>query len=334
MQRGQYPLEAVLTLPAGLLLEPSFLGLLKNAKIGGVPVHVVLPDFSFEDDKFTTVLHPRAEAKWVDYYAKVGDDARWPFGKVSQWHPEEANGGIKEFSAHRLLVLSKDRVTLAQARRLLEAADAWVERLESWIEVFTQTDLYREMVSVEKDGRSAYVWLNEGEGRRGKKKGRRGKTVSSAKPIRVVLMSGSPLALTPRDWGRLLLKASSGDPPEAHLFLRDARHELNSGRYRRSVLDSATAAEVALAKLRDDYLIGGDAKVHEYVAEKARQLRWLEEFLRAVGIELPGAISQDISKPRNDAIHEGHKPSQETAGKALSKAAEVVDLAFPHKKLI
>ena len=328
MKRGPYPLEAVVTLPAGLLFGPEFLGLLKSAEIGGIPVHVVLPKFSFADDEFTTVLHPRARAKWVEYYEKNGDDSRWPFGKVSKWNPQKPDGGIEQFSVSRLLLLSKDRVTLAEGRKLLYAVDSWVARLEAWIEVYAQVDLHRRHVSVEQLGRSAYVWLYKG-------KGRKGKTVNSIKPVQLIVMGGNPLPISPREWGKLLNKASDGtEPPAAHLFLRDARQLLNSERYRRSVLDSATATEVALTKLRDDYLAQGDSAVGGYVEGKARQISGLEGFVRSVGVPLPGGIQQRVSEPRNDAIHEGKEPSRDVTSKALAKAREVVDTAFPWKGLL
>ena len=128
--------------------------------------------------------------------------------------------------------------------------------------------------------------------------------------------------------------ASSGtNPPEAHLFLRDARRDLGAKRYRRSVLDAATAAEIALTTLRDDVLTDSDPKVGEYVQEKAQQIGRLVEFLSKQGRKLPDRIHQEIAQPRNKVIHEGREPDEETATKALEKAEEVLDLAFLWEKL-
>jgi hypothetical protein len=332
MKRGPYPLEAAVELPASLLFGSEFVGLLKPATIGGVDVHVALPNFNFEPDKeydvFTVVLHPRAHAKWVEHYEKPSAGDRAPFGKVTIWHPSEPNGGIKQFWTQRLLLLSKSKVTEAEARKLLHAVDKWVLLLDKWIEVFTRTDLREREVEVTQYGASAYVWLYRG-------KDRKGKTVSSHKPTGMVVKAHSPLAITPRQWGQILKKASGGAAlPEAHLFLRDARRELGSKRYRRSVLDAATATEVALAKLRDDALLSSDQKVGAYVQESAQQVRRLVEFLKAVGQKLPDAIVQEVGTPRNRAIHEGKDPDKATATKALMKAEEVLDLAYPWQKLL
>jgi len=146
---------------------------------------------------------------------------------------------------------------------------------------------------------------------------------------------GAKLAVTPWHWGKVLAKASGGTtPPEAHVFLRDARHAKNVGHYRRSVLDSATAAELSLAKLRDTALKSATARLAEYVGKHVTHIERLAAFLRAMGKAPPDNITEEIAQPRNKAIHEGHELDEETAARALAKAEEVVDLAFPWKKLL
>jgi hypothetical protein len=100
------------------------------------------------------------------------------------------------------------------------------------------------------------------------------------------------------------------------------------------VLDAATAAEIALTTLRDHVLASNDPKVGEYVQERAQQIGRLVGFLTKQGQALPDRIQQEIAEPRNKAIHEGREPDEETAAKSLRKAEEVLDLAFPWKKLL
>jgi HEPN domain-containing protein len=226
-----YRAEAVIELPTPVLLESAFLGLLRPAVIGGVPVHVVLPDFDRSGNE--TILHRRSHVNWVESLKTK------PPGKVLKGRHE------------------------------------------------------------------------------------------------LILSFGSAPKITPVQWGKILKAASSGvTPPEAHLFLRDARRELGTKRYRRSVLDAATATEIALTKLRDDALAGSDPKLGEYVKEKAQQIGRLVEFLKKQHRDLPRKIQQEIGEPRNRAIHEGREPDEETATKALEKAEEVLDLASPWKKLL
>jgi hypothetical protein len=212
---------------------------------------------------------------------------------------------------------------------VLHGIEKWAELLETWIEVFTRRDLHHRGVRVENDyGSSAYVWLYRG-------KGVKGKTVRSHKSPVIKVTRYPTLPITPREWRRLLARAGGGEePPDAHLFLRDARRALSEGRHRRSVLDSATASEVALTKLRDERLADAEAGLAEYAKGKAQQIMGLVGFLGRVGLELPGRIQQEIAEPRNKAIHQGEHLDRETALAALKKAEEVVDLAFPRKQLL
>ena len=315
-----YRVEAVVDLPTPLFLGRDFLGLLKPAVIGGVAVHVVLPDFSKSGNK--TVLHPRARVDWVGSFAKRDseDNPRWPFGEVHGW------GDERELSATRLLVLPKDRLTLRQARSLHSAAEGWVRLLGSWIEVVARADLHLERIKEDKSGHHAYVVVD-----RGKRPGK----LLKGKHLITLNLDELSLGITPWQWGRILAKTSEEvRPPEAHVFLRDARHARKIGLYRRSVLDSATAAELGLAKLRDDQLSESKARLEGYVRGKAQQIGGLTEFLSRMGRRLPERIQQEIGEPRNKAIHEGREPDEETATKALEKAEEVLDLAFPWKKLL
>jgi HEPN domain-containing protein len=151
----------------------------------------------------------------------------------------------------------------------------------------------------------------------------------------LTVTSFDSLPITPLQWRKILEKASGGaEPAGAHLFLRDARRALNEGHTRRSVLDSATAAEVGLTRLRDNALANAAPKLAEYTRDHAQQIMRLVRFLDSVGKKLPGRIQQDIAEPRNRAIHEGEQPDREAAATALAKAEEIVDLAFPWKKLL
>jgi hypothetical protein len=49
---------------------------------------------------------------------------------------------------------------------------------------------------------------------------------------------------------------------------------------------------------------------------------------------LPPEITKAIAEPRHKAIHQGQEPDEATATLALEKAEEVIDLAFPWKRLL
>jgi hypothetical protein len=313
-----YRAEAVVELPTSVPLGPAFLGLLKPAVIGGAQVHVVLPDF---DASGKTLLHKRSQPNWVAAFKekKGEDDPEQPFGQVYGWGEE------RELTAKRLLILPKERLTQRQASELAHAAEPWAELLHTWIEVVTREDLHQGVISSDEQGGKAFAWIDKGKGP-GKVLGGRHK---------IILKMGNSPAITTAQWGKVLARASDGTrPPEAHVFLRDARHAKNIGHLRRSVLDSATAAELGLAKLRDDAIANSGARLAGYLRGRVRQIEGLSKFLSALGRNLPDRIREEISEPRNKAIHAGHEPDEETANKALGKAEEILDLAFPWKKLL
>jgi hypothetical protein len=322
-----YRAEAAIELSVPLFLGSEFSGLLKPATIGGIQVHVVLPGFRRGLVQVDTTLHPRAQVDWLDFFKRRNseDDRDWPFGGVSRWE-EGGRGGVGEFSVHRLLVLPKRKLTIREGRKLKAAVDDWVGLFELWVEVVTRADLHRRHVWIEHQGRSAVVWLDRGE------------TVEGgilAGEQKLMLNLGATFDITPWQWGKMLMKASeSKAPPEAHIFLRDARNAANLGHHRRSVLDSATAAELALAKLRDESLAASPAHIARYVRKSVRQFGRLAAFLEMSRTDIPTDADKEIGIPRNEAIHAGHELDEETAEKALARAEQIVDLAFPWKKLL
>jgi hypothetical protein len=287
--------------------------------IGGVPVHVVLPDFDRSGNE--ALLHRRSHVNWVDALKEKSgeDDPEHPFGVAYGWGEE------RECIVKRLLILPREKLTQRQASELAHAAEPFVKLLHTWVEVIARADLHEELISHEERGGATFVWLDKGKPPGKVLKGRH----------ELILSLGSAPKITPAQWGGALARASEGArPPEAHVFLRDARHAKNVGQFRRSVLDSATAAELGLAKLRDEILADSDARFGDYVRGRVRQIDGISQFLSKVGQKIPIRIKEEIGEPRNKAIHAGREPNKDAAAKALGKAEDVVDLAFPWKKLL
>ena len=94
-----YRTEAVVELPAGLLLGGEFLGVAKPARIDGVEVHVVMPDFRYSETGplFETVLPRRTARDWVSELAEQDpeEEREWPFASPSRWEDED----VTEFYA-------------------------------------------------------------------------------------------------------------------------------------------------------------------------------------------------------------------------------------------
>lgn len=74
----------------------------------------------------------------------------------------------------------------------------------------------------------------------------------------------------------MLAKATDRmEPPEAHMFIRDARRAENAGNHRRAVLDAATAAEIAFAELRDEAVKTAEPGLRAYIERRSgRSTDW------------------------------------------------------------
>jgi hypothetical protein len=212
-----YRAEAVVELPTPVLLGSALLGLLRPAVIGGVPVHVVLPDFDRSGNE--TILHRRSRVNWVESLkTKPGeDDSEHPFGVAHGWGEE------REFIVKRLLILSREKLTQRQASELAHAAEPWAELVHTWIEVVARTDLHEELVSHDERGGATFVWLDKGKPPGKVLKGRH----------ELILSLGSAPEITPAQWGGALARASDGArPPEQANRRSDLRIEYLLGAYR------------------------------------------------------------------------------------------------------
>ena len=128
------------------------------------------------------------------------------------------------------------------------------------------------------------------------------------------------------------------DPPPAEwLFIRDARLLLNAGQNRRAVIDAATAAELAMATLIDEYLATSntDEIVRTALAKKYKSLENRSDLLKNMrsGLLSP-QLRNDLINPRNAAAHVGELLTDEEAQKAVNMAISVVEAAHPLASLL
>jgi hypothetical protein len=114
-------------------------------------------------------------------------------------------------------------------------------------------------------------------------------------------------------------------------LLREANIALLEENYRKSILDSSTALELALTNcLRREIKIGQPLldellKLNNSISKK-------RNLLKIVGIALPNHnYVDDLETLRNRAIHIGKEPNDEEARKAFFISKEVIDLLCVEK---
>lgn len=136
-------------------------------------------------------------------------------------------------------------------------------------------------------------------------------------------------------WRAILGYVSDGTaPPTERLLLRDATLAFDQGQLRRSVLDAATAAELALTKMLDERLHGVPPEVADEVRRHAQGLERLGQTLRRLGIEPPSQLRDVLGQIRNKAIHSGGEPTLQQARDAILLARTLVDQAQPLRRIL
>jgi HEPN domain-containing protein len=120
-------------------------------------------------------------------------------------------------------------------------------------------------------------------------------------------------------------------PPEAWLMVRDARSLLHSGEYRRAVLDTGTAAELALTATLDKYLAANSSPdVAEALMDGTKMLGRLKEVVKKLKLAaLPREFQAQVIDPRNAAAHSGQAMTKEVAEAAISATSELLHATHP-----
>jgi hypothetical protein len=135
----------------------------------------------------------------------------------------------------------------------------------------------------------------------------------------------------------MTLAANGTQPPYEWLFIRDARSLVSAKQYRRAVIDSGTAAELAFTALIDrQFAINGTSQQdRDQKFTNHRGLYRLSQLLVDDNAgTAPARLNEELGQPRNKAAHRGYVPSVAEAEAAIAKATEVVEQAHPLADLL
>jgi HEPN domain-containing protein len=324
---SKFLLEAVIGLDHSLLLDGSFKGVAEGATIGGVDVKVQLPDFEANDADFQAKWPSRLKAKWSSYFGKPPFADPFALGRVLEWKADQGPEGISRFAVSKLVVFSNETVSEKQAQKLLHLGEEWQRRLILWTEIIASPNVADESSDVIQHATDTFVWLDTGGS---------SKQITCPHPTQISIVLPDLPHMTVEQWRKLLVKASSDEaPPEAYVLLRNASRLLSQKRYRSSVLDAATAAEIALTELQARSFPSGMSR-HDKddLKKRYRQFDGLLDSLALMNVSRPAHVRDEVANPRNDAIHQGKEPSEEAARHCLAKAQEVVEHVFPIDSLL
>ncbi|WP_131809426.1 hypothetical protein [Mycolicibacterium iranicum] len=205
--------------------------------------------------------------------------------------------------------------------------EAWWELVSSWISVFTRQDF----VEIGKTHNGIRVgpiitWSGGTDGYR----------VNGSIDKSIPVVSDQVEILDHRTLTACMAHAANGSqPPDAWLFIRDARSLVSARQYRRAVIDAGTAAELAIIALVDPTLASMNFLEREKLYEKNRGLWELSNLMvtQSAGTR-PARLQQDLAEPRNRAAHEGAVLNEAKANAAIAVAVALVEQLHPLEDLI
>jgi hypothetical protein len=324
-------LEMILRLPQGVTVHPEMLGGTFETRIARRRVCLTLPRFRWNGAQERYFVVPprlravRRDVRWSDYL----DDA-WAWGSVVGWRAGERHRINEVVVTHMLVTASLRRGerpgrVAERANAIAQGARDWWSHVRDWIQVVTHQSLEEQRTDDDSLIPNTRAWQWDGE---------TGRHV----PIqeRHVIRMQAVEQLRARTFQAILNSAEAHEsPPSMHLLLRNARHARWEGQTRQTVLDAATAAELALTELLDDRLSDAPADVVEIVRRGTQGLLRLRNALVNLGENrLPNSMQRGLIEVRNSAIHRGEEPSDAEAGTALTLATDLVELVAPRRGLL
>jgi len=323
----------ITALPFHLAVDGDCLRTESATVVGGYPVDVLTPTLKSSKGDHS---HLYGEAPPipgliddVDWAEQLGVSHPWVL--ALSWRTAKDFGpGDSAALSHvvlRAAVNGKDESTaVAQA---MQSADAdWAHLVGDWLEVAASGWLHRP----DRHGHGALrlgsrpAWIFDG----------RRAITPPAPPIVVPVHVGQSSGVSIDLWRTVLrLAGDQRVPPTEHVLLRDARGSLKRNELRRAILDAATAAEIAEAKILDGQTAPYGQAISDAIRDSNKDLGRLSATLRKTfNIPIPENFQEGLVSHRNRAIHAGVEPDQRAVMTAIDLAATVVEMATPLSSLL
>lgn len=272
---------------------------------------VVAPQVSNLPDQRGSGLHPSR-----------ADRDHWPnWGTITQWgqDPKRCDAGWVRSVAIELFVnnaevqfsnylsgLGHPEGDLVQ--RLFSGVEEWFQALLLWVGVAIDQDTeHRHPISgVHVSGQGLTLGAVTEAGERS--------LPSAGTSVTINAQESETLDFSVLK--RIASHVSAGTVPhDGHLLLRDAFVEHRRSRFRKAVIDSASAVEIVLAPLEPPPVVSG--------TRKERRTPLLADLVKKYWGDPDAKVN--LVDVRNDAIHKNCVPSRSASETALSIAKQIVD---------
>jgi hypothetical protein len=282
---------------------------------------ICLPRFDFDDwDRFghpkPTLEGSRVRLPWL-----LRDDEDHVFGQ--ELYRDDVNETVLGFACNHLIIRSRGQVTANEARKAKASLELWRDVFAKWWEVIGYDDLERSSISVEQHDSLECYFIDP-------VKGKKVRRIKSSKENSASIIFSLPAGIDRRRLQRVLKYSADGKyPPGYYIQLIDALKHYNQEKYRQSILDSATATEMALTQLLDNRLAAATPQQRRLIFDRYKQISGLIVGLKGLGETLPAGLDAKIGTPRNRAIHKGTEVTRDQAKEALELARTFLYAKLP-----
>jgi hypothetical protein len=213
---------------------------------------------------------------------------------------------------------------------LFGGIEAWFDTLRGWIRAFTDQDVdpVVEARQAAVLGKGFEVLAVDGE------------TVSIPRlPFSLTVNTRNLQALDERHWKHVLNLASQGTAvPVAYLLVGSARVQLGLRQYRLSVIEMATAVELALTGFLNTHYASLPQGAQNTINKKptlgmliknVADIRSLPSTVVYAYGQFPADCESNFLDVRNAVVHGNHTPTYAQASRALDIALDIIGLVQP-----
>lgn len=296
-----------------------------RSQIGGVSVQVLVPRIHRPelDDRPALAppdFHVLNSVKWEDFYASeefaLSDT---PWGKVHSWHLQDRGIGIANVRRLGVRFSAEESDLNDHYEKFVENLEDWWVSLKAWIEIILSIRMTN--VTLDRAFVPAFAWTRSSPG----------DPLRQLPPIHppTLFMSASSDCITRARLARTFSIAGKEEPELEWRLIRSARQHLWEGRYRASVLDSGTAAELGLTRIIENLLQDAPAAPRRALLDKYKTLGGRGDLCRRLGGDVPSDLSAKLTEPRNRATHQGSELSEQQAQGAERVARLIVESVKP-----
>jgi hypothetical protein len=307
MVKRRRTFNGIAAFPWGLPISASSLGAKYRVRVGGLKINF---DFPIENQQSRTLAAP-ASVQAIRGGTDT-DSVRWGHKAT------EAVCHVNAVGASVLLTPEDNLRESSEFEQLDEGFPEWFEIVQAWTEAWTGIPI-GQIGAME--GPALYLPVRDDQWVQTTQRG--------------LTLVASASHLTDEQVGGAFRRASQGErPPIEYSMTASARISLIEGDTRRSIIDSATAVEMALSAAISDVL-KAKRQPPEFIKDVlygANGAVGLRKICTSLGLTPPISktkVKADVAEVRNLAVHQGKVPTFEQANSALMHAEALVAFARP-----